>query len=200
MEREVVCRHQRLSFVFGQVWVYLFICFTRQSRAAKLLASELCRAARTTELLQGACTSLRSARIYCFTLCHGCSCISLRRELPGAAPTRAMGSPSQQLRLLGHLHPGVVPAPRRTPALGRAPGFAPNSRRRRLGSLLKEGLRSPVPLPPKERGVCRLWVLPPAVAGCQQDPCCRSGGSAFAVPRISRGLPSASAEHLNYLK
>lgn len=118
----------------------------------------------------------------------------------GGCPTRAMGSPSQHLRLLGRLHPGVVPAPRCTPALGRAPGFAPNSQRRRLGSLLKEGLRSPVPLPLKDRGVCRLWVLPPAAAGCQQDPCCRSGGSAFAVPRISRGLPSASAEHLNYLK
>lgn len=83
MEREAVCCHQRLSFVFGRVWVYLFICFTRQSSAAKLLTSELCRSARTTELLQGACTSLRSARIYCFALCHGCSCTGRWRELPG---------------------------------------------------------------------------------------------------------------------
>ena len=55
-----------------------------------------------------------------------------------SAPMCATASPAQ--------HPRVVPAPRCPPALGRAPGLAPNSPAHRLGSVLKEGLRSPVPL------------------------------------------------------
>lgn len=144
----------------------MFICFTRQSSAAKLPTSELCRAVRTTELLRGACTSLRSARICCFTLCDGCGCTGpgtgrALRELPQAAPMCATASPAQQLWRLRHLHPRVVPAPRCPPALGRAPGLAPNSPAHRLGSVLKEGLRSPVPL--QRTGGCAGsgYSLPP---------------------------------------